>query len=109
MTAQTPIEELTGKEALKRYVAHLMEESWCIDTSGTSMRGFQATSNREQTADAFAAGFRKWAIQHRVRVNPAEYKSFRKTLKDDVIERLHHVLGTSMRPTSERFFKSRGA
>jgi hypothetical protein len=108
-TTKTPTEEISAAEALKRYVAHLISESWCIDTSGSSMRGFQATSNREQTADAFALGFRAWAIQNGVRVVASEYRKFRKTLKEDVIERLPHVLGSSFRPTPERFFKSRGA
>jgi energy-coupling factor transporter ATP-binding protein EcfA2 len=109
MTAANNIELLTAKEALERYVAYLIECSWCIDTSGTSMRGFQATSNREQALDAFALGFRAWALDNSVRVKPSEYAKFRKTLKQDIIERLPHVLGSSFRPTSERFFISRGA
>jgi hypothetical protein len=109
MTASANIEELSATEALKRYVAHLIAESWCIDMSAYPLKGLQATSDRNCAVEKFAYGFRKWAIANSVRVRLSEYRAFRKTLQADVIERLPHVLGSSFRPTAERFITSRGA
>lgn len=98
-----------AKTVLRMYAEHLKSQSWCIDASGTSVMAFHAASDYTANLDYFRLKFPAWSKTNGVRVEASEYRDFLDRLRSDIPPRLPCILGSSFRPTDEKFFDYNGA
>lgn len=100
---------LPAKEVLKKYAAYLESQSWCIDASGTSVMAFHASSDYPANLEYFRLKFPAWSKASGIRVDQSEYGSFLDRMKSDLPPLLPCILGSSFRPSDEKFFNFNGA
>lgn len=103
------VQVLPAKEVLKKYAEHLKSQSWCIDSSGTTVMALHASSGYPANLDHFKNTFPTWAIQAGLRVQPDEYQTFLDSLRSRLPMQLYSILGSTMRPTPEPFISMNGA
>ena len=100
---------LPAKDVLKLYAKHLESQSWCIDSSGTTVMALHASSGHPANLDYFKNIFPAWSRAEKVRVQPDQYKGFMDSLRSNLPTRLHSILGSTMRPTPQPFISVNGA
>jgi hypothetical protein len=100
---------LPAKAVLKQYAAHLKSQSWCIDASGTSVMAFHAGSDYPANLEYFKLKFPAWSKANGIRVEATEYTAFLDRLRSDLPPLLPCILGSSFRPSDEKFFDYNGA
>jgi hypothetical protein len=96
-------------EAVGLYAKHLAAESWCVDVSGIRPAALHADSNRAACAEYFKIEFADWCDANGLSIASFDSNVVSRSLVDKVMARLPRIFGSSFRPTSEKFFKSRGA
>lgn len=100
---------LPAKDVLKKYAAHLESDSWCIDSSGTTVMALHASSGHPANLDHFKNIFPAWSRQTKIRVDSKEYEDFLSSLRFKLPTHLHSILGATMRPTPQPFIPVNGA
>lgn len=108
VTTNTPA-TLPAREVLKKYADYLKSQSWCIDASGTSVMAFHAASDYPANLEYFRLKFPAWSKEFGIRVDESEFGSFLDRMKSDLPPLLPCILGSSFRPSNEKFFNFNGA
>lgn len=111
MTVLSPASKqvLPAKDVLKLYAKHLESESWCIDSSGTTVMALHASSGYPANLDHFKNIFPAWSRQTGIRVQQDQYEGFLTSLRFKLPTHLHSILGSTMRPVAKPFIPVNGA